>query len=172
MRQTGQRHNDHDAFDPNRRSSRCVGRSAGIVLFDRTCLARSGRKEDARRVLAHFDQQVQEKDFPYGMTSSRGNMHNIIASEFLRACYMADDLPLAKKVTASIKKDLQEQLRYYHSLGDEQMTNEQMINVAYELFQGKGGEMPVRQISFVNDILSSWQLLQQLEAWEKSQQKI
>ncbi|MCW3116969.1 MAG: hypothetical protein JWM28_1051, partial [Chitinophagaceae bacterium] len=135
-------------------------------------LAQSGRKEQARNVLEHFDEQVSEKDFPYGMTSNRGNQHNIIASEFLRACYLADDKMLIKKVTASIKKDLQEQLRYYQSLGDENMTTEQMVTVAYSLFQGKGGEMPARQISFINDILSSWQLLQQLEEWEKSQQKI
>ncbi|MES1181711.1 MAG: hypothetical protein ABUL44_02855, partial [Flavobacterium sp.] len=133
-------------------------------------LAQAGRKEDARKVLEHFDENVNQSDFPYGMTSNRGNQHNVIASEFLRACYMADDKALAKKVTASIKKDLQEQLAYYHSLGDENMSNEQMINVAYTLYQGKGGEMPAKQISFVTDILSSWQLLQQLEGWEKSQQ--
>ena len=82
---------------------------------------------------------------------------------------MADDMSLAKKVSVSIKKDLQEQLRYYHSVGDVNMSNEQMISVAYALYQGKAGEMPARQVSFVNDILSSWQLLKQLEEWEKSQ---
>ncbi len=34
-------------------------------------LAEAGRKEEARKILEHFDQQVSEKDFPYGMTSNR-----------------------------------------------------------------------------------------------------
>jgi len=131
-------------------------------------LAQAGRKEDARKVLEHFDANVNEKDFPYGMTSNRGNMHNSFASEFLRACYMADDKPLAKKVAASIKKDLQEQLGYYQSLGDENISNEQLALLANSILQGKGGELPVRQASFAYDIISSWQLLQQLEGWEKS----
>ncbi|MEJ0102053.1 MAG: hypothetical protein WDO19_05585 [Bacteroidota bacterium] len=135
-------------------------------------LAEAGRKEEARKILEHFDQQVSEKDFPYGMTSNRGNQHNVIASQFLQACYMADDLPLAKKVAASVKKDLEEQLHYYHSLGDEQVNEEQMVATAYNLLQGKGGEMPARQISFAFDIVSSWQLLQQMDGWEKGQQKV
>ena len=132
-------------------------------------LAQAGRKEEARKVLERFDQQVSEQDFPYGMTSNRGNMHNAFASEFLRACYMADDKVLAKKVSASIKKDLREQLAYYHAMGSESMTDEQLITTAYSLLQGKGGDMPARQMAFANDILSSWQLLQQTTDWEKTQ---
>ena len=131
-------------------------------------LAAAGRKDDARKILQHFDEQVSEKDFPYGMTSNRGNMHDGFTSEFLRACYLADDKPLAKKVTASLKKDLQEQLRYYHSLGDQNMSDEQLAMLAYSILQGKGGEMPARQIAFAYDIVSSWQLLQQLGDGGKS----
>lgn len=130
-------------------------------------LAQAGRKAEARKVLERFDVQVSEKDFPYGMTSNRGNLHNAFASEFLRACYMAEDKPLMKKVSASIKKDLREQLNYYRSLGDENMTDEQMITTAYSIYQGKGGDMPARQMEFVSDMLSSWQLLQQTTDWEK-----
>ncbi|MES1220301.1 MAG: DUF2723 domain-containing protein, partial [Bacteroidota bacterium] len=132
-------------------------------------LAQAGRKEDARKVLEHFDGNVKQEDFPYGMTSNRGNLHDVFAAEFLRACYMADDKVLAKKVMTSIKKDLQEQLVYYHSLGDENMNKEQMAATAYSLLQGKGGDMPARQIAFANDIMSSWQILQQVNDWEKSQ---
>ena len=131
-------------------------------------LAQAGRKEEAKKILERFDAQVNEKEFPYGMTSNRGNMHNIFAAEFLRACYMAEDKTLAKKVTASVKKDLQEQLRYYSSLGDESMSSEQLAMLAYSLLQGKGGDMPPRQIAFASDIVSSWQLLQEIGGWEKS----
>ena len=131
-------------------------------------LAQAGRKEEAKKILERFDAQVNEKEFPYGMTSNRGNMHNIFAAEFLRACYMAEDKTLAKKVTASVKKDLQEQLRYYISLGDESMSSEQLAMLAYSLLQGKGGDMPPRQIAFAGDIVSSWQLLQEIGGWEKS----
>jgi len=131
-------------------------------------LAQAGRKEEAKKILERFDAQVNEKEFPYGMTSNRGNMHNIFAAEFLRACYMAEDKTLAKKVTASVKKDLQEQLRYYISLGDESMSSEQLAMLAYSLLQGKGGDMPPRQIVFAGDIVSSWQLLQEIGGWEKS----
>jgi len=85
---------------------------------------------------------------------------------------LSDDLALAKKVAASIKKDLNEQLRYYHSLGDKQMNEEQMVTTAYNMLQGKGGEMPTRQVSFAFDIVSSWQLLQQMDGWEKTQKPI
>ena len=132
-------------------------------------LAQAGRKDEAKKILQRFDEQVSEKDFPYGMTTNRGNQHNIIASEFLRACYLSGDSALAKKVAASIKKDLQEQLEYYHSLGDEQMNDEQMVTIAYSMLQGKAGELPARQASFAYDIVSAWQLLQQLEDWEKLQ---
>jgi len=131
-------------------------------------LAQAGRKEEAKKILERFDAQVNEKEFPYGMTSNRGNMHNIFAAEFLRACYIAEDKTLAKKVTASVKKDLQEQLRYYISLGDESMSSEQLAMLAYSLLQGKGGDMPPRQIAFASDIVSSWQLLQEIGGWEKS----
>lgn len=134
-------------------------------------LAQAGRKEEAKKVLEHFDQSVDDKYFPYGMTSNRGNQHNAIASQFLQACYLSDDITLAKKVAASIRKDLNEQLRYYHSLGDGQLSEEQMVATAYNMLQGKGGEMQAKQVSFAYDIVSSWQLLQQMDGWEKGQQK-
>ncbi|MGC4034579.1 MAG: DUF2723 domain-containing protein [Chitinophagaceae bacterium] len=135
-------------------------------------LAQAGRKEEARKVLERFDQNVSEKDFPYGMTTNRGNQHDAIASQFLQACYIADDITLAKKVSASIKKDLNEQLKYYSSLGDGTMNEEQMVANAYNMLQGKGGEMPSKQVSFAYDIVSSWQLLQQMNGWEKVQGKL
>jgi hypothetical protein len=34
----------------------------------------------------------------------------------MQAAYLADDKPLAEKVAASVKKDLQQQIKYYNSL--------------------------------------------------------
>ncbi|THU37113.1 DUF2723 domain-containing protein [Niastella caeni] len=130
-------------------------------------LAQAGKKEEARRVLHRFDDNVSELNIPYGMTSNRGNMHNIYSLQFLEACYLSDDLILAKKVAASMKKDLQQQMRYYHNLGDASYTQEQMVNNAWLLTEGKAGELSYKQAAFARDILSSYQLLNQLEKWEQ-----
>jgi hypothetical protein len=130
-------------------------------------LAQAGKKEAARRVLHRFDDQVKESNIPYGMTANRGNIHNIFSLQFLEACYLSEDLTLAKKVAASLKKDLQQQLRYYQSLGDDNSNQEQMVNNAWLLTQGKAGDLSSRQAAFAQDILSSYQLLNQLEKWEQ-----
>ena len=36
----------------------------------------AGKKDSARKVLEHYDQNVLESNFPYGMTSNQGNMHD------------------------------------------------------------------------------------------------
>jgi hypothetical protein len=130
-------------------------------------LAMAGRKEDARRILHRFDDQVSQANIPYGFTSNRGNMHNVFSLQFLESCYQADDWALANKVSASIKKDLQQQMRYYQNLGDASYTQEQLVNNAYMLLQGKEGDLSYRQSAFAQDIMSSYQLLQQLAKWEQ-----
>jgi hypothetical protein len=130
-------------------------------------LALAGRKEDARRVLHRFNDQVSQENIPYGFTTNRGNMHNIFSLQFLESCYLADDWALANKVSASIKKDLQQQMRYYQTLGNTGYTQEQLVNNAYMLLQGQETELSYRQSAFAQDILSSYQLLQQLAKWEQ-----
>jgi hypothetical protein len=130
-------------------------------------LAQRGKPDLAKKVLEHFDEQVLESNFPYGMTTNLGNRHNLISAQFLQACYMAGDLTLASKVERSLRKDLQQQLNYYQSLGDGQVSNEQMTNDAYQLLQGKGGNLSDKQIPFASDILSSYQVLKQLDEWDK-----
>jgi hypothetical protein len=76
-------------------------------------LVEAGRKDSARKVLEHFDKNVLESNFPYGMTWNRQNQQDAISLDFLQACYISGDLALAKKVEASLKKDLQQQMRYY-----------------------------------------------------------
>ena len=131
-------------------------------------LVQAGKKDSAVKVLEHFDQNVRESNFPYGMTSNRGNQQNAISTNFLQACYMAGDLTLAKKVEASLKKDLQQQLRYYKSLGDDpNVSDEQIATNAYMLLQGKGGTLSDRQMQFVQDIFTSYQMLMRIGEWDK-----
>jgi len=109
---------------------------------------------------------VLESNFPYGMTSNRGNQHNKISMSFLLAAYQSGDLKLAAKVAASVKKDLEQQMRYYNSLGESQ-PNEQLAVNAQMAEQQKGGNLTEKQGEFTNDILSSYQMLMQLDQWSK-----
>ncbi|HLI93916.1 MAG TPA: DUF2723 domain-containing protein, partial [Puia sp.] len=100
-------------------------------------LVDAGKKDSARNVLEHFDQNVLESNFPYGMTSTFGNQQNKISMSFLLACYRSNDMKLAAKVAASLRKDLEQQLRYYNSLGESQ-PNEQLAINAQLAKQNKG----------------------------------
>jgi hypothetical protein len=78
-------------------------------------LAGKNRKEEAKAVLNKVDKMMHESNFGYGLTS-RGNLHNRNSLLFLEACYLAGDQALIKKVSAAIKKDLQQQVNFYNSL--------------------------------------------------------
>jgi hypothetical protein len=129
-------------------------------------LAQAGLKDSARKVLEHYDQNVLESNFSYGMTSNQNNLHDYFSFRFLEACYQAEDHKLAEKVAASLKKDLQQQMAYYKSLG-EGMTDEQMAVNAQMMLQGKGGNLSEKQAPFAQDIVSSYQILLQMEDWDK-----
>ena len=73
-------------------------------------LADAGRKEDAKKLLHKADQMMLEENFPYGMVS-RSQQHNQISMQFLYAAYKAGDTTLAEKITRSLKKDMQQQMR-------------------------------------------------------------
>jgi Protein of unknown function (DUF2723) len=125
-------------------------------------LVDAGKKDSARNVLEHFDKNVYEPNFPYGMTSNRGNQQDAISTDFLQACYISGDLTLAKKVEASLKKDLQQQMRYYKSLGDE-TSDDQLATNAYMILQGKGGNLSDRQQQFTQDIFTTYRMLMQID---------
>ena len=78
-------------------------------------LASKGRKEEARKILEKADEGISQDNFPYGMVS-RNNTHNRTTMMFLDACYRAEDSVLAAKVENSLRKDLQQQIKYYNSL--------------------------------------------------------
>ena len=129
-------------------------------------LVEEGKKDAAQKLLEHFDQNVLESNFPYGMTSNRSNQHNRISMSFLLACYQSGDMRLAQKVSASLKKDLTQQMRYYSSLG-EAMPDDQLAFNAQLALQNKGGNLSEKQMSVASDIYSSQSMIQQLAEWER-----
>jgi hypothetical protein len=128
-------------------------------------LAKTGEKEKARQLLHRFDDAFSENDFPYGMTSNRGNQHDAISAQFLYASYLARDLQLAKKISGPLKRDLSQQINYYNSLGDQSFNAEQLAESAYTQLQGGSQTLSARQAPFAGDILSSYQLLRQIDEW-------
>ncbi|MBL7699857.1 MAG: DUF2723 domain-containing protein [Chitinophagaceae bacterium] len=130
-------------------------------------LVSQNMKDSAQKVLRKYDQSVLESNIPYGMTSSRGNFHNSVSADFLDAAYGSGEMALAAKVNKSVKKDLDQQMNYYRSLGDEPLTNEQMAIQAASHLNNKGSNLSVEQVRFAYDILSSYQLLEQLKQWEQ-----
>jgi hypothetical protein len=129
-------------------------------------LVSQNKKDSAQKVLRKYDQSVLESNVPYGMTSNRGNFHNSVSADFLDAAYLSGEASLATKVNSSLKKDLEQQMNYYRSLGEEQMTNEQLAMQAAGYLNNKGSNISEKQRTFAYDILSSYQLLEQLRQWE------
>ena len=84
-------------------------------------LVNRNRKDDARQTLNKCDKMMLEENFGYGQVS-RGSQHNRNSLRFLSACYSADDKALAAKVSASLKKDLEQQQNYYTSLSGGKMS--------------------------------------------------
>jgi hypothetical protein len=152
-------------FDGDNR--RVINITKRALIQVATSLANAGQKEKARALLQKFDRDVRTDNIPYAMPTSQGNTHDIISLQFLESCYLSDETNLAKKVSAALKKDLKQQLSYYLSLGDGIYTEEQMVQNAYMLLQGKGGDLSHRQSYFAQDIFSSYQLLRQIDDWEK-----
>jgi hypothetical protein len=124
-------------------------------------LFEAGRKEEAKKVLEHYDANVSQANFPYGMTTNLGNVDDRSSAWLLELAYACGDRALALKVSASLKKDLQQQLHYYRSLG-EAMPDEQLAINAQQAMQGKNNSLSEKQMEFVADIVSSYQLLRQI----------
>jgi hypothetical protein len=151
----GNAKNPKTYFDEeNRRHLNSVRYTAAQIA---EALVIQGKKDSARQVLRKMDTEVSEANFPYGMSSNRGNQHNYFSYVFLQACYASGDVELAKKVSVSLLKDLKQAMAYYKSLGDP-MSDEQLIQNADAAYQGKGANLSTRQMSFVQDILTTFQI--------------
>ena len=129
-------------------------------------LAIEGKRDSAQQLLRKFDSETNEKNFPYGMTSNRGNQHNYFSYLFLQACYASGELKLANKVSVSLLKDLKQGVAYYKSLG-EAMSDDQFFVNAENAYQGKPNSLVNKQIAFVQDILTCGQLIEAVNKMEK-----
>jgi len=129
-------------------------------------LAIEGKRDSAQQLLRKFDAETNEKNFPYGMTSNRGNQHNYFSYLFLQACYASGELKLANKVSVSLLKDLKQAVAYYKSLG-EAMSDDQFFVNAENAYQGKPNSLVNKQIAFVQDILTCGQLIEAVNKMEK-----
>lgn len=80
-----------------------------------TVLAAKERKDEAKAILDKADNMLLQENLPYGMPS-RGNMHNNVSLNFLRACYLAGHTKLAEKVFSILNTEVKQEKAYYNSL--------------------------------------------------------
>lgn len=117
--------------ETNRQQLNLLRRAMTELAID---LSLRGRLEEANKVLLKAD-GMMGTDMPYTMVS-RGDEHNRTSFNFLQACYRAGNKPLIDKVTRAMKEGLQQELRYYSSLGGnaasffqyDLQTTQQMLN--------------------------------------------
>jgi hypothetical protein len=99
-------------------------------------LADAGKKEEAKKMLNKCDQMMLQENFPYGMVS-RGQQHDQFSLQMLIAAYKAGDSALAKKISGSVKKDLDQQMMYLTNLPDSKQENmQQEIQGVQRLLMG------------------------------------
>lgn len=78
-------------------------------------MADEGNKQKALELLQKAETLISAEKMPYAMTS-RGNSHNINGLAYLEACYKAGNMQLAQTVKGALKKDFEQQKKYYEYL--------------------------------------------------------
>jgi hypothetical protein len=154
--------------EENRRHLNSIRYSVAQVA---AALAMEGKKDKARDILRKVDSEMNEKSFPYAMTSNRGNQHDYFSFVFLQSCYAADDEALAKKIASLLLKDLKQQIVYYKSLGDN-MSDDQFLQNCELAYQSKPSALSNRQMSFVQESLSSYQLINTIQKMGEEYDKL
>jgi hypothetical protein len=80
-------------------------------------LADKGKKEEAARLLDKAEAGISTENLPYGMVS-RYNSHNQMALIYLEGAYKAGKNELAEKIRQAVRKDLEQQRKYYNYIRD------------------------------------------------------
>jgi hypothetical protein len=78
-------------------------------------LADIGRKEDAGKLIDKAEAGISPENLPFGM-ASRYNSHDQTSLIYLEACYKAGKTDVAEKVRKAVRKDLEQQDKYYKYL--------------------------------------------------------
>lgn len=107
-------------------------------------MADLNRKEEAQKLIDKCEAGISPDNIPYAMVS-RYNSHNQFSLVYLEACYKAGKTELAEKIRKEIRKDLEQQARYYNYMREEKP----------ELFGGfERSEAPIneRMLVVLNDI--------------------
>ncbi len=81
-------------------------------------LADAGRKTEAVQLLDKVERGIDTLNMPYAM-ASRNSSHNQTALIYLEAAYKAGNTALAEKVGTALRKDLQDQKKYYDYMKSE-----------------------------------------------------
>jgi hypothetical protein len=107
-------------------------------------LADAGRKEEAQKLIDKAEKGMDPANFPYALVS-RYNSHNQTGLLYLEACYKAGKMELAEKVRKEMRKDLEQQKKYFEYIrserpeffggfdGYEYRTNEFLLSVLAEI---------------------------------------
>jgi len=75
-------------------------------------MADAGKKEEALKLLDKVEKGIEPGNLPYGLVS-RYNSHNQTTLIYLEACYKAGKADVAEKVRLALRKDLEQQRKYY-----------------------------------------------------------
>ncbi len=95
-------------------------------------MADEGKKTEALKLLEKSESLIGPDKLPYAMTS-RGNDHNIKGLAYLEACYKAGNMQLAQNVKGALKKDFEQQKKYFDYLRTERPD-------LFRGFDGRDGE--------------------------------
>lgn len=101
-------------FDEENRRHLLSIRSAVATVADN--LADNGKKEQARELLDKVDKGMDKSNMPDALVS-RSNQHNIVSISLMEAAFKAEHTEMAERLLKNVKKDLDEQMIYYASLG-------------------------------------------------------
>ncbi len=80
-------------------------------------LSAEDRKDSARQALDKVDKMMLQSNMPYGLVS-RYNMHNQTSLMMLEAALRAEDKTLSDKISKAVRKELNEEMAYYESIGE------------------------------------------------------
>ncbi|MFC0773096.1 DUF2723 domain-containing protein [Terrimonas alba] len=78
-------------------------------------LADEGKKDEAQKLLDRVEKGIDTDNLPYAMVS-RFSSHNQTGLLYLESAYKAGKTDLAEKVRATMRKDLEQQKKYYDYL--------------------------------------------------------